>query len=272
MKKILLCSVLVTFAAWAAGCSSESDVRSDAGPSTTATEVTEPANPDDGVADTTTTEAPTGPKDSPYLLLQGSVTVPPGEPDALSVVFTGVPRGDMGSTVPVIVRNNTDDAVGDLEVNGTARGADGALAGSGSSQGFEPSIIQPGEWAFGYVYFDSTVPADATIEATARGDNPSESNPFGKIQLNVNEVNFQPGEFGSASYIGIVANTDSDETATDPVNVFVGCFDAESNLLDVFSGYTDGEVVQGGTASFSVDVYEAPSCASVAVGASGYSF
>ena len=45
-----------------------------------------------------------------------------------------------------------------------------------------------------------------------------------------------------------------------------------TKLLEVFSGYTDGEVVAGGTASFSVDVYDAPDCAAVAVGASGYGF
>jgi hypothetical protein len=270
MKKHLL-AMFVIAAAALAGCSSGSDVRSDAGPSTTAAEGTETTAADDA-KETTTTAAVAGPKDSPYLFIQGSVAVPPGDPGKLSVVFTGVPSGDSGSTVPVIVRNNTDKAVENIEVNGTARAADGSLAGSGSSQEFEPAILQPGEWGFGYVYFDSTVPADATIETTARGDNPSSGDPFQTIQLKVNELNLNPGEYGSASYIGIVANTDSDETATDPVGVTIGCFDAESKLLDVFTGYTDGEVVAGGTASFSVEVYDAPACASVAVGSSAFNF
>jgi len=273
LRKSLLLVVLVAMIT-SAGCSTESDVRSDSGPATTATETTDAESPDAAgdqeSEETTTTAPPAGPTDSPYLFIQGSVEVPAGEAGELGVVFIGTPEGDMGSTVPVIVRNNTDKAIDSLEVNGTARAADGSLAGSGSSQGFEPAALQPGEWGFGYVYFETTLPADAAIEATARADNVDENDSYGKIQVKVNELNYQPGEYGSASYIGIL-NNDSDDTATDPVSVYIGCFDGESNLLDVFSGYTDGEVVAGGTASFSVEVYEAPECAAVVVGASGWS-
>jgi hypothetical protein len=68
--------------------------------------------------------------------------------------------------------------VGNVEVNGTARAADGSLAGSGSSQEFEPSVLKPGEWGFGYIYFDSTLGADASIEATATGDKVTDADPF----------------------------------------------------------------------------------------------
>lgn len=275
MRKLLLVAVLVTSAAWGAGCSTESDVRSDSGPSTTGAGVdasgANVAEPDSNTETTAPSAVPVGPKDSPFLFVQGAVSVPPGDPGKLTVVFTGVPEGDMGSTVPVIIRNNTAVAVGSIEVNGTARLADGALAGSGSSQGFEPTVLEPGEWGFGYIYFDSQLPADASIEATARGDEHTEGAPFSKVRLKVNELNLQPGDYGT-SYIGIVSNSDSKETATDPVNVFVGCFDAESKLTKVFTGYADGEVVPGGTASFSVSVYDSPPCASVAVGASGHTF
>jgi len=266
MKKSLLALALLAALSLAASCSSGSDVRSDSGPSTTATGDTDSTE----AQETTTSAAPSGPKDSPYLFLQGTVSVREGEPGKLAVVFVGTPSGDFGSTVPVMVRNNTAMSVGNIEVNGTARAADGSLAGSGSSQEFEPAVLEPGEWGFGYIYFDSTLAADATIEATARGDNATDGGPFSSIQLKVNELNLNPDEFG-ASYVGLVAN-ESDETATDPVGVAIGCFDAESKLLDVFSGYVDGEVVAGGTASFSVEVSEVPACAAVAVGASGYSF
>ena len=255
-----------------AGCSSASDVRSGSGPSTTAAETTTTVRPSDEAAETTTTAASAaGPSDPKSLLIQGSVSIPAGEAGQLSVVFVGQPYGEFGSSVPVIVRNNTAEAVTNLEITGTARAADGALAGSGSSQGFEPAVLEPGEWGFGYIYFDTTLPAGAKVEATARGDHESDSELFGDVILVPQEVNAVAGEFGSRSYVGIVASPGDVEATTGSVSVEIACFDEASNLIEVFSGYADGEVVPGGTASFSVEAYEAPECAATAVGASGYS-
>lgn len=253
-----------------AGCSSASDVRSDSGPSTTDGSTTSAAEA--GEEGTTTTPAADaeGPSDSKALFIQGSVSIPEGQPGQLSVVFVGTPRGDYGSTVPVVVRNNTSDAVQDIEINGTARGADGSLAGSGSSQGFEPAILKSGEWGFGYIYFDTSLAADVTVEATARGDEATDDGFFDRVPVLPTEVNTVPGEFGGRSYVGIVSNP-GDKTVTDSLNIYIGCFDADSNLIDVFSGYADGEVVSNGTASFSIDTgSDAPECAALVVGASGY--
>jgi len=255
-----------------AGCSSASDVRSDSGPSTTAASSTTDAAAGDEESSTTSAPAATGPADSTFLLIQGSVSIPDGDPGKLSVVSVGRPWGEYGSSVGVVVRNNTSTALTNIEVNGTARNADGALAGSGSSQGFEPAVLKPGEWGFGYIYFDTTLPADARVEATARGDEYSDDDLFSRVMVVPVEVNTVPGDFGSRSYVGIVSNPGDSDTATDPVGVEIACFDADSNLLQTFSGHADGEVVPGGTASFSVEAYDAPECAAIVVGASGYDF
>lgn len=266
MKKALLFVVLTASLAAAVGCSSK-EVRSDSGPSTTASKASDAKETD---TQSTTTAAPSSsPKDSPYLYLQGTVTVPAGDAGKLSVVYIGKPAGSMGSTVPVLIRNNTAEALDGLEVNGTARAADGTLAGSGSSQGFEPAVLQPGEWAMGYVYFSSDLASDATVEATATGREGSGGGIFSTVHLKVNEFNVQPGKFNSTTFVGILANPGAEE-ASDPISVYVGCFDAQSNLLEVFSGHANGAAPAGGTASFSVDAYEAPACAAYAVAASGW--
>jgi len=266
MKKSLSILVLVAAVTWAAGCSTGADVRSDKGPSTTQAGAGDTSKDADA---TTTSAAAAGPKDSPALFLQGAVTVPAGEAGKLAVVSTGAPIGDSGSSVSVLVRNNTDKALTSIAMTGTARAADGSLAGSGSSRSFKPVVLNPGEWGFGYVYFSSTVPPDATVEITVSGDNVSSSFFGDAVQLTVNELNLVPGEYGSSSYVGIVTNPDPKKTVGS-ASVDIGCFDAASNLVDVFTGYIDGEAVAGGTASFSIGVYEAPECAAVAVGASGY--
>lgn len=266
MKKSLLLTAAVAVAVLAVGCSSE-EVRSNSGPSTTATKAA-----DDTAASTTTeAAAAAAPTTSPYLFVQGTVNVPPGDAGKLGVVFTGkAPEGmSLGSSIPVIVRNNTKDSMNGIEVTGTARGADGSLVGSGTSQGFQPAILAPGEWGISYVYFDTTIPADATIETTTTGEKTDGPGALDSVPLKVNELNFKADEYGG-NYIGIVANEAKKTIST--ASLYLGCFDAASNLLDVEMGSTDGDVPAGGTASFNISAPGGTPCAAVAVGASGYTF
>lgn len=260
VRKLQLVVVAFAAAFLIAGCSGGSDVRSNSGPSTTRAES---AKSDD----LTTTTASSGPKNSPALYLQGAVSVPAGEAGKLSVVFTAVPDGVIGG-IPVIVRNSTPKAVEDVSVTGTARGVDGSLVGSGSSQGFEPAVLEPGEWGFGYMAFDQTLPAGTTIETTATGNDVSDTHIFDTVQLTISELNLASSDSG-AHYVGIVANP-HDKKSVSHGSVYIGCFDASSNMIDTFSGFTSGEVVAGGTASFDIAVDHGQTCAAIAVGASGY--
>jgi hypothetical protein len=231
---------------------------------TTTTKGDKVAKPDG----TTTTEAVTAPSTSPALRVVGNVVIPDGEVGKLSVVLLGLV--DDGGSVPVVVRNRTDDTLYSIEASATARDAAGALAGSGSSQGFSPSTVEPGEWAFGYVYFSGDVPADATFDVTATGE--SDDGFIGSLDVTPVETNVVPVEYGGNEIVGIVENP-NDETVSGPVSVDIICFDAAGTAITgTHQSFTDAEeVAAGGTASFSVSISEDP-CPNYAVGASGYSF
>lgn len=220
-------------------------------------------------AETASAAEPTSdaePSNSSYLLLDGSPLIPDGSPGQLAVVLIGSPDG---GSVPVIVRNRTSEAVSFTVVSGTARDSSGSLVGSGESQGFEPAIIGPGEWAIGYVYFGwDDLPADATFDLAATGQPVDEY--FIELNATVEEFNRTQGSFGEA-IVGIAKNT-HDVEINGPVSVMVGCFSADGDrLISTYSAYTDGEgIAPGGTSSFSVDLFD--DCPVFALGVSGYGY
>ena len=205
------------------------------------------------------------------LTIVGSAVVPEGEAGSLSVVQTGELEVRSGfGALPVVVRNMTQDNLYGVEASATARGSDGTLSGSGASLGFTPSVVEPGEWAFGFIFFDSELPSDATYEVTATG----ETDPafFGSVDVKPVEVNIVPGEFSAQQVVGIVENPGG-EQVEGPVSVSVACFDEPgTTILSTHQGFTDANsIAPGGTASFSVDLFDA-SCPNFAVGASGFNF
>lgn len=208
------------------------------------------------------------PSTSSALEVVGTVTIPEGPPGELDVVLLGA-LDDASGTVPVIVRNNTDSPAYNLEATGTARGPDGSLAGSGSSQGFEPAAVEPGEWAFGYVFFSAAVPGGAEFDIAATAD--TDQGFAASLGASLSEVTTNRDQFGQY-VVGIVTN-DSDEEMTGPVSVAIACFDRTgAQVLDVHSGFAESDSIPaGGTSSFTVDLFDAP-CPNFAVGASGYSF
>lgn len=220
-------------------------------------------------AETSSAAEPTSdaePSNSSYLLVDGSPLIPDGSPGQLSVVLIGSPDG---GSVPVIVRNRTSEAVSFTLVSGTARDSSGSLIGSGESQGFEPAVIGPGEWAIGYVYFGwDDLPADATFDLTATGQPIDEY--FIELNATVEEFNRTQGSFGEA-IVGIAKNT-HDVEINGPVSVMLGCFSADGNrLISRYSAYTDGDgIPPGETTSFSVDLFD--DCPVFALGVSGYGY
>lgn len=254
--------VVVLAAMVGVGCSSGSKVRSDSGPAVESSTTTKAGEE----KESTTTVADASPATSSALAISGTVTIPDGEAGKLSIVLTGKPEAQRG-TVPVVVRNRTSDSVYSIEVNGTARSADGALVGSGSSQGVTPSEVGPGEWAFGYVYFDSDLPTDASFDLTATGS--TDSGFLASVDGTIAEYNVAPGSYGT-DVIGIVSN-DTDAEISGPVSVDLMCFDGAGTAPVSTSGsYTDGDSIPaGGTSSFSLSLPD--NCANFALGASGYS-
>lgn len=271
MRRAQLTLVLI-LAVLLAACSSSGEVRSDDGPQAESTVTSALFDPDGSGgqdASTTTAAVAASPSTSPMIATVGTVTVPDGESGELSVVLQGLAIDDSGS-LPVVVRNRTSDTVFNVEATATARGADGSLAGSGSSQGFAPTTVAPGEWAFGYVYFGGSVPAGAEFDITATAE--TESGFIGSVDVKPVETNIVPSEFSGQQIVGIVENG-TEQEVSGPVSVQVMCFDqAGSALVKTHSGFTDADsIAAGGTASFSVDLFEDP-CPNFAVGASGYDF
>lgn len=128
---------------------------------TTATEPTVADTPDTTAAPASsapaTTAAPVGgiaaPDASQYVAGFGDLSVlqlPDGEPGQVTVIVAATELDSSGS-LPVILRNNTAEAVGQIDVTGRARN-NGDLVGSGSSRGarhltlaFGPPAVVAGE-------------------------------------------------------------------------------------------------------------------------------
>jgi hypothetical protein len=84
---------------------------------------------------------------------------PVGDPGKVDVVQIGELSKDAGgATLPVVIRNNTDKGVAHVDLSAVARGSSGKVVATGSSQGFEPAQIQPGEPALGFIYFGADKP------------------------------------------------------------------------------------------------------------------
>lgn len=225
-------------------------------------------------AKTSTTAAQSGaaPSVSKDLLIHGTVDVPVGNSNKLSIVLTGPVEGTSTYSVPVVVRNNTSDSLERVQVTGTARAPDGSLAGSGSSQsGIQPVVLKPGEYGIGYVYFGtSQLPQGTTFELEAKGEKPTNSR-FSKVQLQVKEANLVPGQFGGQAIVGVVSNPTSHEEKG-PNSVLIMCFQDNRPTATYGTFTQENSLAAGATGSFSTNLTTGATCPNFVVGSSGYSF
>jgi hypothetical protein len=267
MKKRL--AAVICAATLFAGCAaSDSDetVRSGDGPASANTDSAEQDL--DPASDEDAGNASAEPTTSPLLNVKGDPQIPDGEDGQLSVVVIGLADPASG-TVPVVIRNMTSSPLANLEVSGTARDGAGKLMGSGSSQGFAPELVNPGEWAFGYVYVDGLkVAKDTKFDFTATGSEPDDF--LSSVDVEIVEVALTKGSFGD-NLTGILKNP-TDQEVSGPIGVSAACFDKSGALVSTQSGFADSDsIAPGGTSSFSVDLFDDP-CENFAMGASGYDF
>ena len=228
---------------------------------------TEPpaTEPETTPAPTTTTGevSPAMPDESPYVVGFGDLSVvslPDGDPGAVTIVASTVPV-DRSSLVSIIVRNNTNADVGRIEVTGTARDGDGTLAGSGTSQGFQPQIVAPGEIAFGYVFFGEDMPDGSTFEFDV--DTEPVDDYF--LPVTITEVNNTGDQI-----VGLVKN-DTGGDVSGPISAEAICFGTDGSILDNVGSYvgTGDDLPADTTGSFAIDLYSDP-CPIGLVAASGY--
>jgi len=201
-------------------------------------------------------------------LLKGDATpaeYPAGDPGKVSVVFTGAFSPQNGSTMPIVIRNNTDAAISHVDVNATARSA-GALLATGTSQGTTPAQIAPGGLALGYVYFkmDAAAPADATYKFTF------ETSPADKSSYNASSLQTTEVVHTGDNIVGTGVNS-NDVPVVGPVSADVYCFDSAGNPSATVRAYANesDEIAAGGVVSFTASLYDMP-CATFLVGLTGY--
>ncbi len=186
--------------------------------------------------------------------------LPTGEPGKVAVIATGPTElhGDRApSRVPIIVRNNTNTVVGDPGVGAIARDPSGKTVGTGTSQGFQPATMQPGQAALGFVYFQPGMGLsnDTTFDFTVQSSPASLSPRSGDhTDLKVREANLMNG-----SVVGTATNA-TGQTVTGPYWVEVFCFDADGNLLGDRGDFAspDGDAEPGASVSFHVDLQNLP--------------
>jgi hypothetical protein len=91
----------------------------------------------------------------------------PGTPGELSVVAHGPIAGAI--EIPVILRNNTDEAMVSVTVGVEARDASDNLIGSARRTLVTPPIIDPGALAIATIYVDQPIPDGGTVRFYPEG-------------------------------------------------------------------------------------------------------
>jgi hypothetical protein len=260
------CLALIVIAVVAGALAGGDDDKTDTAGTAPPTEETITSTTERAPTTTAGPADPAAPDASPYVEGFGDLSVvslPAGEPDALTIIAAGTTVTESGS-VDMIVRNNTREDIGRIEVTGTARDDAGKLVGSGSSQGFEPVIVAPGEIAYGYVYFDISL-AGSTLEFSFNIDSRPPADIDG-VPVTISELNNTGDQI-----IGTVTN-ETDGDVTGPISVNAICFGPDGSITDNLSTYVEpSDVPAGGTGSFAIDVYGDP-CPVGLIAGSGYDF
>lgn len=164
----------------------------------------------------------------------------------------------------ILVRNNTDQAVKQINVDATARSANGDLLAVTQAIGFRPAIVRPGEVTFETLYFnDAKLPEDVLFEFDVNSSNADPNEGAGDLQISENK-------FLENRFVGILANPGKVEV-TGPIEVQVLCFDADGGFMKHYSNFTTKDkVAPGKTIPFQVDIRN--SCPTYLMFATGFSF
>jgi hypothetical protein len=173
---------------------------------------------------------------------------------------------DDSGSFPMIIHNGTDQAISRVEVSGAAVDADGTTLSSGSSQGFEPNLIEPGGIAIGYVYAGFDLPANVTLEQVSVDYTTGVGSFENIFAVDVTEVSVS-----TQRVTGTISNP-HDVEVSGPVSVGMACLDDSGTLLAVTGSFADRDGMEaGGTSTFTIDFYgDEMNCAGVIMAASGF--
>lgn len=217
-----------------------------------------------------TTTAPAAPVSSGQpTLLAGNVkaTFAQGSAGKVSVVYSAPLQPDSSgfAEAPFVVRNNTSKPVTNVQVSTTVLSGSTVVASGQDDAGTNPIVLNPGEWALGYIDYDNAAslkPAD-TVQFSVQAS-PSPDPDAASVDVTVTQAN-NVGE----SITGLVKNT-SKSPVESGIEVTAYCFDGTGKPVGVQNGDTPqgANIAVGGTASYEIDTF-GTSCKSILVGATG---
>lgn len=216
-------------------------------------------------------DLPDTPEAYSTLTIEGDeAALPEGEEGEVSVVAISEPESN-STSFPFIVHNRTDQAVSRVEVSGRAIGSDDATLGTGASQTVHPNVVEPGGYAFGYVYVDSSdmsLPDGASIP-DLRVDLTEGLGDFENI-TSLDIENFE--ELPNGDLTGDAMNP-HDEEVTGPISVDSVCLSGDERVTHSSTFADNDNVAPGEAAIWTISNYgdDMPECAVRLVGASGYS-
>lgn len=193
---------------------------------------------------------------------------PAGTPGQIAVVYQApIQPKSVGTVVPIVLRNNTSAAVAHVEVSATAKDQGGKIVASGSSQGTDPSTIQPGQWALAFIYFEpgSALSTVDTLSFTFQSM-PASTDSFNTATIQVTQANLS-----GSSIAGGVQNT-TGHLVQGPISVHAYCLNSAGDPASEVGGFTSGlsgDLASSATDSFQLNLFD-QECASFLVAASGY--
>lgn len=188
-------------------------------------------------------------------------------PGQVSVVYQApIQPQSFGTSVPIVFRNNSNAAIAHVDISAAAKDSAGKIVASGASQGTDPSTVQPGQWAFAYIYFGPSKLAVNDTLSFSFQTTPASTESFNTAAIQVT----QASPSGS-SIAGGVQNT-TGHPVQGPISVHAYCLNSAGDPTSVVTGFTSGSsgnLALDATDSFQLDLY-GQSCPSFLVGASGY--
>jgi hypothetical protein len=187
--------------------------------------------------------------------------LPPGRPGVVDIITVGVP---INYDVPIVLRNNTGEAVLLTSIHGTAHEATGALIATGEAGSFiSPSVVRAGQVAIAWVYFNSrdNLPPDAVLAFEPETESLATATVF-RQDLEIVEV--APGE---QNITGLVQNG-TEVPLAGTVNVLGICFDATGAITGSYLTYADkNDLDPDETASFNIELEGTGPCDAFLLGA-----
>ena len=207
---------------------------------------------------------------SMFVTGNASPSLAPGKSGVVALISEAAHVNQNGE-LPIVVRNNTAQAVERITASGTIQDASGKLIATGSDQGLMPNLVQPGEIAFGYIFFQNSnirIPPGGKVSIQL-GSTPASQDAYENIRaLKVENTNLTTGEFGK-QILGQAVDQYR-YRISGPIEAYAACFSSGGRILDIDSDFASPEnLMPNQVASYTVSLTTSH-CPIYLVAASGF--